>query len=456
MTARIGKSVLLAIAVALLEGVAFCQQAPGEKPIWVDHDMKSIPEPEERETGYGYDFINGTVFQQIKQAFDFPRTARIIAGKRREAYNVNSVGGVPDSSWFTNRNGRRRMSLEEIKRGPDEDAGPSGSVFTITRGKTQGITPGFWIKDDRGETYIVKFDPPQYPELTTAAEVIATKLFYAIGYNVPQNTIFHVRPEQLEIAPDANFTDKSGHKRRMTRADLETTLGMVARREDGSYRALASKVLKGKPKGGFHFLGVRHDDPNDIIPHEHRRDLRGLRVFGAWLEHNDVRAGNTLDLYVSENGRNFIRHYLIDFGSTLGSDTLFPNRPSVGHSHIVDWEDAGKVLLTAGIYQPKWTYGKKYRHESVGIYSAEDFNPRQWKQNFPLVAFENMTAADAAWAAEIVGSFSDEQIRAAVETGQLSDPEAAAYLASQIMARRDKIVQAYLHKGAQPAVAERK
>jgi hypothetical protein len=424
----------------------------------LDYDMKSIPEPKEHETGYGYDFINGTIFQQIKQAFDFPRTARIVAGKRKEAYNVNSVGGVPDSSWFTNRNGRRPMSLAEIKRGPDVDAGPSGSMFTITRAKTQGITPGFWIKDAKGETYIIKFDPPQYPELATAAEVIATKLFYAIGYNVPQHTIFYLRPEQLEIAPDVKFTDKAGAKRPMSRADLEAVLGMVARREDGSYRALASKLLPGKPKGGFYFLGVRKDDPNDIIPHEHRRDLRGLRVFSAWLEHNDIRAGNTLDLYVSENGHSFIRHYLIDFGSTLGSDTLFPNRPEVGHSHIVDWEDAGKVLLTAGIYQPKWTYGKKYRYTSVGIYSADDFNPRQWKQNFPLVAFENMTAADAEWAAGIVASFTDEQIRAAVETGQLSDPEAAGYLGSQIIARRDKIARAYQggHPQRPAAAAERK
>ncbi|HEV8523252.1 MAG TPA: hypothetical protein VGQ71_02035 [Terriglobales bacterium] len=451
------KSALVIAALLALSAIALPQQPPGEKPIWVDHDMKSIPEPKEHETGFGYDFINGTVFQQIKQAFDFPRTARIIAGKRKEAYNVNSVGGVPDSSWFTNRNGRRPMSLEEIRRGPDEDAGPSGSVLTITRGKTQGFTPGFWIKDSRGDTYIIKFDPPRYLELASAAEVIATKLFYAIGYSVPQNTIFYLRPEQLQIAPDAKFTDKSGVKRRMTQADLEAILGMVARRADGSYRAVASKLLQGT-KGGFHFLGVRRDDPNDIIPHEHRRDLRALRVFCAWLEHNDIRAANTLDRYVSENGRSFIRHYLIDFGSALGSETFFPNPPRVGHSHIVDWEDAGKVLLTAGIYQPSWTYGKKFRYPSVGLYSAEDFNPQQWKQNFPLVAFENMTQADAAWAAEIVGSFTDEQIRAAVETGQLSDRDAAEYLASQIIARRDKIVQAYLGGRAQrqAAAAERK
>lgn len=91
----------------------------------------------------------------------------------------------------------------------------------------------------------------------------------------------------------------------------------------GTYRAVASKFRGGVPKGPFSYHGVRDDDPNDIIPHEHRRDLRGLRVFGAWLHHNDIRRINSLDMYITENGRRFLRHYLIDFGATLGSASLF-------------------------------------------------------------------------------------------------------------------------------------
>ena len=54
----------------------------------------------------GYDFVVNT--------FGKP-------GERRDvrAMNVNTLDEVPDSSWFTNRIGRRDMSIAEIVRGPD-------------------------------------------------------------------------------------------------------------------------------------------------------------------------------------------------------------------------------------------------------------------------------------------------------------------------------------------------
>ena len=446
---------MLRIAVVMVFVSAVAAAAPKcDNPIWFDNDMKHIYAPQEWGSGYYYDFLEGTFFLQTRQAFDFPRTFRKIAGNPKEAYNVNCEGGVPDSSWFTNRNGKQRMSVEEIRRGFRADDGPTGSAFVITRGKTAGITPGFWIRDEKGNQYIVKFDPPQNPEMATGAEIIAGNLLYAIGYNVPQNTLIRFRPEQLSLDGDAKFTDDKGVKRKMVAKDLEVILSKAAKNEDGSYRAIASKLLPGKPLGGFKFSGTRHDDPNDIIPHEHRREVRGLRVFSAWLEHNDIRVGNSLDVYVKEDGRSFIRHYLIDFGSTLGSDTAFPNVPIVGHEHQMDMRVAGKVLATGGIYQPGWRKPKPVTYPSVGIYSADDFNPRGWKQNFPLAAFENMTEADARWAAEIVASFTNEQLRAAVDAAEFTDKDASEYLKQQLIARRDIIERTYL-KGPTPQTARK-
>ena len=51
---------------------------------------------------------------------------------------------------------------------------------------------------------------------------------------------------------------------------------------------------------------------------------------------------------------------------------------------------------------------------------------------------------DAFWAARRVAAFSDELIRAAVHTGQFSDPAAEQYLGDVLIKRRDKIARTYL------------
>jgi hypothetical protein len=50
-----------------------------------------------------------------------------------------------------------------------------------------------------------------------------------------------------------------------------------------------------------------------------------------------------------------------------------------------------------------------------------------------------MTRRDAFWGAKMVMSFSDEDLRAIVETGRLSNPEAEAHLLEVLKKRRDKV-----------------
>jgi AAA family ATP:ADP antiporter len=90
------------------------------------------------------------------------------------------------------------MTPRELAIGPnDRDttgmaAGPAqNDPWTVISGKFQGASRGFQIKDPRGDRYLIKLDGPNWPELTTSAEVISTKIFYAAGYHVPQNTITH-------------------------------------------------------------------------------------------------------------------------------------------------------------------------------------------------------------------------------------------------------------------------
>lgn len=91
--------------------------------------------------------------------------------------------------------------------------------WKILAAKTEGVTPGFRAEDSHGRRYVLKFDPPDYPELATAADVIGSKFFYALGYNTPENYVVRFMRSQLTVTPKTTLRDNQGRKRLMTDAD---------------------------------------------------------------------------------------------------------------------------------------------------------------------------------------------------------------------------------------------
>ena len=372
----------------------------------------------------------------------------------RRALNVNTIDEVPDSSWFTNRvvaRGARSLNAADVARGFGNGTGPAAGTWTVLSGKSEGVTPGFTIQDANGVRWFIKVDPPKYPEMATGAEVVVSRLFHAIGYHVPQLAIATMRREDLVLSEASRIRTAGGRERALRTSDLDHLLRRAARRDDGSYRVIASKALDGKPVGPFQFAGTRPDDPNDVVPHEHRRELRGLRVFAAWVNHADSKAGNTLDMIVPEEGRFVLRHHLIDFGSTLGSAAVKPREFDEGHEYIVEPGALLANALTLGLYVRPY---EKVRYEelpAVGRFSADRFDPARWKSRVPNSAFLRARADDLFWGARRVVAFSDDMIRAAVSAGQFSDPRAARHIADTLIARRDRIARAWL-PGVNPVV----
>jgi hypothetical protein len=263
-------------------------------------------------------------------------------------------------------------------------------------------------------------------------------LFYAAGYNVPENYITYFDPKILKVGKEVTFTDENGDDRPMTGRDIQAILNKVEHLPNGMIRALASKYIKGEIIGGFKYEGTRQDDPNDFIPHQHRRELRGLYVMCAWLKHFDTKAGNNLDTYVNENGKQYIKHYLIDFGSTLGSAAHSPQPPYKGHENDLDGHAILENIATAGLYVRPWEKLGPIQYPSIGRIGHELFQPGDTKPNYPNPAFENCTHRDGYWGAKLVMSFTDEQLAAIVKQGQYSNPDAEAYLLQTLKKRRDK------------------
>ena len=192
----------------------------------------------------------------------------------------------------------------------------------------------------------------------------------------------------------------------------------AARLPNGRIRVTAERLLEGADMGRFEYHGTRDDDPNDIYPHEHRRELRGSRVFAAWLNHDDSRAVNTMVMRHIESGRGYLKYYMVDFGSLLGSATRFPNAVQSGHEYTLTGRPSLLTLLSFGLYVRPWLrLPDPPAPPAVGRFSAEGFDPRTWVAEYPKAAFDNMRADDAFWAARIVARFSDDAIRAIVGEG---------------------------------------
>src|SRR5262249_43837965 len=224
-------------------------------------------------------------------------------------------------------------------------------------------------------------------------------------------------------------------------------LEKLPRTEQGQLRAMASRFIEGKIKGPFSYSGVRADDPNDRIPHQHRRELRGLRMIQAFLNNPDVKQLNTLDTYVEEDGHKFLKHYLIDFGDSVGSSSDGPKTAGAGQHYLFDPADIMKTILTFGLNRRR-SSSNQPGYPSIGYIQCDTFKPMHWRSNSPNPAFEKMTKRDGYWAAKIVASFTNEEIEAAVRSGQYSDPDAERTLVQVLEQRRDRVADYWFRRVA--------
>ncbi|MBI1357736.1 MAG: hypothetical protein GC160_25640 [Acidobacteria bacterium] len=407
-----------------------------DDPLWKLPEPLPVTEAVKRDLSDFYDYFLYTFANPAEQNKDAP-------GGFIPAEGVNTLGEVPDSEWFTNRIGSREMSIEELVRGPGDDRPPAEGPWTIVSAKTEGLTPGFMIKDRTGERYLLKFDPKKNPEMASAADFLGSRFFHALGYNTPQNYIVDFQSDRLEIGEGVTMLDAGGRHRQMVRYDVVKVLEKVPQGADGSIRALASRLLPGKPVGGFRYHGTRSDDPNDLVPHERRRDLRGLYVFCSWLGHDDSRSINTLDMLVDESGKQFIRHHLIDFGSILGSASEEANSPRGGNQYLYAIDDALVQIVSLGLYTPKWYRWDYKNYPSIGRFEHAFYQPDRWTPEYKNPAFANRLPDDTFWAAKKVMAFSDEAIRALVAAARYSNPDAAEWLIRCLIERRDKVGREY-------------
>lgn len=365
------------------------------------------------------------------------------------AHNVNSIDEVPDSTWFTNRD-IEAMTPAEVARGPNLDGSPElHTPWTVKSTKATGVAIGFLVEDARGHTYIIKFDNRDYPEAETGAEVIVARILHALGYNVPQDYVVYLRPEDLVLTAESEVETELGEVRPMTRADLRARLERIQFEDDGRIRALASKLIAGTPIGGHLPAGTREGDPNDVVPHQHRRELRGLLPVCNWLQHTDLKAANSVDTWVpdpAEPDHHYVLHYLVDFGKALGVQPYWSHRKEAGHAYPFDVRHLFGKMLTFGLYVYPYERAQLPGITGIGLYDVESHDPAHFATNIPYAPFAHADRFDSFWGAKRLMRLSPAQLRAVVEEARYSDPRATEYLTRVLIGRQRKTARYWFRR----------
>ena len=197
--------------------------------------------------------------------------------------------------------------------------------------------------------------------------------------------------------------------------------------------------------GRIRFYGTRPDDPNDLVPHENHRELRGYGVFAAWFNHVDAKSINTIDTLIVENGHKIVQHYLLDFGSTLGSAGVAPRDYWEGYEYLLEpGSQIGKGIAAFGFYILPWRTDPFYESRTIGRLPLNntEWDPEKWRPRVANPAFIRSRLDDKFWAARKAMAITDEMIGAAVVEGKFGDPAATKALARILIDRRTQLADA--------------
>lgn len=397
-------------------------------PVWEIPDRRPIPMPKSTKyirMDYYYKVL---VRRPAVKVLDCAPVGR--------SKDVNSYDHVPASSWYTPRLGYEDITPEELLRASTA-VGPPKSPVRVVRAKHLGSNPGFIVADSRDRLYLIKFDPPEYPGVETTTALIVNRLFWGFGFNVPEDHPFYFTSNEVPVDPTASDIDDE---------QVKLVFNSVAPPQDGLYRATASLLLDGIYLGPINDTGVRKDDPNDRFPHEDRRVLRALKVFGAFTNQTDIRIDNSLDVYVGQDGEGYVEHYLLDFGEAFGGHGATHDRFWNGYTHIFSFGEMFGNLPTLGLRTHPWEHVRPTPWKSVAAFEAQFFDPLNWKETYPFEPIQRARDDDNYWAAKIIAAVERAHLVKLVDAANYPEPGAGEYIVETLLQRRQKIINSYFNR----------
>jgi hypothetical protein len=263
--------------------------------------------------------------------------------------------------------------------------------------------------------------------------------------------VIYLRPSILKLTPGLTYENNTGRPGIFDAKALAKVLDEATKSGD-LVRMQASAWLPGQLIGPFRYEGTRPDDPNDVIDHQDRRELRGGRLLAAWLDHFDAREQNSMDSWIAQDAAHpdsspgYVRHYYLDTSDTLGSEWDWDEvSRRLGHSYVFDAGDIVTDFLTLGMLSRPWDrVHRTPGREIFGYFNVQEFVPDQWKNEYPNAAFSRMTERDGAWMARILARFTPQNVAELARLGEFSDPSNTTFVAQVLEGRLRRILDRYL------------
>ena len=179
------------------------------------------------------------------------------------ALDVNTLGDVPDSAWYTNRHYYRRMSIEELKRGPGNSTPPSPQG-------TWRVISGQERRCDAGLRHRGRAQEPVRVEARSAA--ISRTLFGGGCHR--QQGILRARLQHagelhralppratLEFPTGVMWRDASGKKHPLTQPHPRRHAPRRNPRGPTALPRTGEPLHRRQTGGPFSYEGMRTDDP---------------------------------------------------------------------------------------------------------------------------------------------------------------------------------------------------
>jgi len=423
------KYILIALFLTTSFGCSYqSYKFANREPLTISCDTLSISVPKSSEYEEGYYYFNSLVKRPLVQSLNFERTNR--------SGDINSFDEIPASSWFTPRIGYKSISSEELLHGPEVN-GPPVLPFVVIRIKDSGSNPGFIVKDQRGFTYMLKFDVPGHQGIQTTTDFIVSRLFWGFGYNVPEDYQVFFKPD--DIKPDI--------ARGITEEEIVNVLNQVPKADDkGFFRSTASQFIEGIILGPTSEEGTRKYDFNDLVDHEDRRTLRALKVFCSFMNHSGIRIDNSIDTFIGSNNLGYVKHYLIDFGEAFGGHAAEHDWMWDGYTHRFSFNHIFKRFFTFGLTIEEWEKICNSDFESVGAFESDIFEAELWNETYQYLPIQNSQDDDNYWAAKTLTALTDNHLRTLVDAANYPEIGAADYVYEVLLERKRKVIKYFFEQ----------